>query len=83
MRRGPDPKSTAVQFLKSKEEDVKMASQYEVGKLTKVSHSYSKRGSPKYELEIVWGHESANPLTEQMPTSAWNNTLGFPIELAL
>ena len=83
VRRGPDPTSTAKEFLKSKGEDVKMASQYEVGKLTKVNHTYSRRGYSKYELEIAWGHESANPLVEQMPSSTWNETLGYPIELAL
>jgi hypothetical protein len=84
VRRGPDPKSTAAEFLKKKGEDVKMAPQYEVGKLTKVFHTYSlSRVSSKYELEITWGHESENPLVEKMPSSAWNETLGFPIELAL
>ena len=83
VRRGPDTTTTAEDFLKRKGEDVKMASQYEVGKLTKVVHSTSRRGSPKYELEITWGHESANPLIEEMPPSTWNDTLGFPIELAL
>ena len=83
VRRGPDSTSTAKEFLKSKGEDIKMASQYEVGKLTKVDHTRSRRGYPKYELEIAWGHESANPLVERMPSSTWNETLGYPIELAL
>ena len=84
VRRGPDPKSTAKNFLQTKGEDVNMAPQYETGKLTKVIHTHSlSKLSSKYELEITWGHESANPLVEQMPSSAWNETLGFPIELAL
>ena len=84
VRRGPDPKSTAEKFLQKMGEDVKMAPQYETGKLTKAIHSHSlSKQSSKYELEITWGHESAKPLVERMPSSAWNETLGFPIELAL
>ena len=83
VRRGPDPNSTAKDFLESKGEDIKMASQYEVGKLTSVIHSKSRRGSPKYELEVTWGHESEKPLVEEIPSSTWNEVFGFPIELAL
>ena len=61
-----------------------MASQYEVGKLTKVAHRNSRKGSSsKYKVEIAWGHESAKPLVEQMPTFTLNEIFGYPIELVL
>ena len=83
VQRGPDSISTAEDFLKSKGEDVKMATQYEVGKLTKVTHTHA--GSAllsTYHLQITWGHNSSKPLIEETSFS-WSECSGFPIELAL
>ena len=83
VRRGPDSISTVEDFLKRKGGDIKMASQYEVGKLTKVIRTYSGKGSSTtYQVDITWGHESAKPLVEEMSFS-WSDVFGFPIELAL
>ena len=83
VRRGPDSTSTAEDFLKSKGEDIKMATQYEVGKLTKVTHTcVGKALLSIYHLQIIWGHNSSKPLIEEMSFS-WSKYSGFPIELAL
>ena len=85
VRRGPDSTSTAEDFLKSKGEEVKMAdsSQYNVGKLKTVTRTYiGKCLSSTYNVEVIWGHDSAKPLTEEM-SFTWSEYSGFPIELAL
>ena len=86
VRRGPDTTTTAEDFLKSKGEDVTEMtdiSQYNVGKLTKVTRTYIGKGlSSTYHVEVTWGHDSAKPLVEEL-SFRWTDYSGFPIELAI
>lgn len=85
VRHGPDSTSTTEDFLKSKGEDIEKVdvSQYNVGKLAKVTRTYiGKSLSSTYHLEITWGHDSIKPLVEET-SFTWSGYSGFPIELAL
>ena len=81
VRRGPDSTTTTEDFLKSKGEDIKLATQYEIGKLIKASRtSIGKGSSYTYDVEISWGYDSAKPLVEK-DSSRGLHTLDFQLSL--
>ena len=84
VRRTPCSTSSVQEFVKSKGEDIKNASQYEEGKLQVLSESTSRsRSSTLYNFEVTWGHNSEKPLVENMIFRSFYDESDIPLELVL